>query len=153
MIWMSAGWIFHPIHSVVVLVGSVVIIVAISAYIAKLGYLQKINWGSRVHQNIATRGSIAIAALVTLYMFWGHNHIILFTIIGAIIIAVVLKDTCHASFSCVLVSRRTLKTPGLSISRIFTEEGPPVFLRLSHSEENPAPAGPQGTKKAPIRFL
>lgn len=92
MIWMSAGWIFHPIHSVVVLVGSAVIIVAISAYIAKLGYLQKINWGSRVHQNIATRGSIAIAALVTLYMFWGHNHIILFTIIGAIIIAVVLKD-------------------------------------------------------------
>ena len=53
----------------------------------------------------------------------------------------VLKDTCRASFSCVLVSRRTLKTPGLSISRIFTEEGPPVFLRLSHSEVNPASAG------------
>ena len=57
--------------------------------------------------------------------------------------AVVLKDTCRASFSCALVSRRNLKTPGLSISRIFTEEGPPVFLRLSHSEVNPAPAGPQ----------
>ena len=67
--------------------------------------------------------------------------------------AVVLKDTCHASFSCVLVSRRTLKTPGLSISRIFTDEGPPVFLRLSHSEVNPAPAGHRDTKKAPIRFL
>ena len=57
--------------------------------------------------------------------------------------AVVLKDTCRAAFSCALVSRRNLKTPGLSISRIFTEEGPPVFLRLSHSEVNPAPAGPQ----------
>lgn len=92
MIWLSAGWIFHPIHSMVVLVGSAVIIVAISAYIAKLGYLQKINWRSQLHQNIATRGSIALAALVTLYEFWGHNHIITFTIIGAIIIAVVLKD-------------------------------------------------------------
>ena len=38
----------------------------------------------------------------------------------------VLRDACRASFSCVLVSRRTLKTPGLSISRIFTKEGPPV---------------------------
>ena len=55
--------------------------------------------------------------------------------------AVVLKDTCRASFSCALVLRRNLKTPGLSISRIFTEEGPPVFLRLSHSEVNPAPGG------------
>ena len=65
----------------------------------------------------------------------------------------VLRDACRASFPFVLVSRRTLKTPGLSISRIFTEEGPPVFLRLSHSEVSPAPAGHPGMKKAPIRFL
>ena len=65
----------------------------------------------------------------------------------------VLRDACRASFSCVLVSRRTLKTPGLSISRIFTEEGPPVFLWLSHSKVTPAPAGHRDTKKAPIRFL
>ena len=90
--WLTSGWIFHPIHSVVVLVGSAVIIVAISAYIAKIGYLQKINWGSRVHQNIATRGSVGFAILIGLFRFWGHNHIITFTIIGAIIIAVVLKD-------------------------------------------------------------
>ena len=65
----------------------------------------------------------------------------------------VLKDTCRASFSCVLVSRRTLKTPGLSISRIFTEEGPPVFLRLSHSEVNPAPAGRIVQTAAPPQYL
>ncbi len=39
-----------------------------------------------------------------------------------------LKDSCRASFSCVLVLRRNLQAPGLSISRIFTDEGPPVFL-------------------------
>lgn len=92
IIWLGAGWIFHPINSVITVIVNVIIIVAISGFIASLGYLQKINWRSRLHQNIANRCTIGLAVIAVLYEVWGYRHLILFTIVSVIIVAVALKD-------------------------------------------------------------
>ncbi len=89
IVWLDAGWIFHPIHSVVSLVGTAVIIVGISAFIAGRGYLNKIKWNNHVHQSVATRCTVGFTILIILYNFLGSN-VILFTIIAAVIVAIAI---------------------------------------------------------------
>jgi hypothetical protein len=66
------------------------------------------------------------------------SHVLLFILDRY---AGILKILAAPLFHVFWFRAETLSPPGLSISRIFTDEGPPVFLRLFHSEVTPAPAG------------
>lgn len=65
--WYKAGWIFHLLNSMVILIFAIIVAFGGTYYMFKIGALGEINWKSKVSQRIATLVMLAIVVLIFLY--------------------------------------------------------------------------------------
>lgn len=92
ILWFDNGWIFHPIHSTISVVVTVLIMFAVTVCLARLGIFDNLNWRSSLIQKVASKCSIAFLVLVAIYKVFGNRHAILFTILSVVILLIALKD-------------------------------------------------------------